>query len=108
MSIVPRCARDARGLRETTIRAWADEGVLVVAKRAPRLLLDAISVREVSDLMRQLRAAGKQRDLLDEIGRRLRDQALIERHDFQEILAEMRCGERTVRRPLPDIDAGEQ
>jgi hypothetical protein len=103
-TVRPVTAAKLLGLSEKTVRAWADQGVLVVARRAPRLLLDAISLHQVSHLVRQLRAAGKHRDLLDEVGRRLRDQALIEQGDFQESLAQLRRGEGTVLRPLPDID----
>jgi DNA-binding transcriptional MerR regulator len=92
------------GLSEKTIRTWADQGVLTVAEREPRLLLDAASVHEVSHFIRQLREAGKNRDLLDEIGRRLHDQAVIEDDDFKESLAQMRRGEVEVLRPLPKPD----
>ena len=93
------------GLSEKTIRTWADQGVLAVAEREPRLLLDAASVHEISHFIRQLRAAGKNRDLLDEIGRRLHDQALTEQDDFQESLAQLRRGEGVILRPLPSPDA---
>ena len=53
-------------------RARAKEGVLAVAQRAPRLLLDVRSVHEVSHILRDLRALGKDRDLLDEVWRRER------------------------------------
>jgi DNA-binding transcriptional MerR regulator len=92
------------GLSEKTIRTWANQGVLTVTEREPRLLLDAASVYEVSHFIRQLRAAGRNRDLLDEIGRHLHDRALIEDDDFQESLAEMRRGEVEVLRPLPKPD----
>ena len=107
-TVRPVTAAKLLGLSEKTVRAWADQGVLVAARRAPRLLLDAVSVHQVSHLVRQLRAAGKHRDLLDEVGQKLRDQALIEQDDFQESLAQMRRGEGTVLRPLPGIDGGGQ
>jgi hypothetical protein len=61
------------------VRAWAQEGVLAVAQRAPRLLLDVRSVHEVSHILRDLRALGRDRDLLDEVWRRLSDATLLER-----------------------------
>ena len=99
---------EAARLEREDVRAGADQGVLVVAKCAPRLLLDAVSLHQVNHLVRQLRAAGKHRDLLDEVGRPLRDQAVIEQDDFQESLAQMRRGEGTVLHPLPGIDVDEQ
>jgi hypothetical protein len=101
-TIRPVIAAKLLGLSEKTVRAWAEQGVLTIAKRTPRLLLDATSVHEVSHFIEQLRRAGRNRDLLDEIGRRLHDQALIEQDDFQESLAQIRRGEGIIIRPLPD------
>ena len=86
-------------LTEKTIRAWSDEGVLAKASESPRLLLDAEQVHRVWHLVRELRAAGKSRGLLDEVYRRLTDAALLERDDLQESLAQMRRGEGTVLVP---------
>ena len=104
-TVRPVIAASLLGLSEKTIRVWAEQGVLTIARRAPRLLLDATSVHEVSHLIRQLRAAGMHRDLLDEVLRRLSDQALIEQDDFQESLAQMRRGEGVILRPLPQPNA---
>jgi hypothetical protein len=79
----------------------AKEGVLAVAQRAPRLLLDVRSVHEVSHIVRDLRAVGRDRDLLDEVWRRLSDAALLERPDLRESIEQMRRGEGQVLRPLP-------
>lgn len=105
-TVRPVIAAKLLGLNEKTIRAWVDKGVLVAAERDPRLLLDAVSVHEISHILRQLRAAGQHRDLLDEVWRRLNDQALIDRDDFQESLAQMRRGEGITlyTPPEPDTD----
>ena len=55
-TIRPVVAARLLGLSEKTVRAWAQEGVLAVAQRAPRLLLDVRSVHEVSHILRDLRA----------------------------------------------------
>jgi hypothetical protein len=54
---------------------------------------------------RRRKALGKDRDLLDEVWRRLSDAALLERPDFIESLRQMRRGEGTVLRPLRQNDA---
>lgn len=100
-TIRPGIAAGVLGLSEKTIRAWVDEGVLVIVQRSPRLLLDVQSVHVVSHLIRELRAAGKERDLLDEVWRRLQDQALLDRDDLRESLTQMRKGQGRVLRPLP-------
>ncbi len=95
-TIRPVIAAKLLGLSVKTVTAWANRGVLTIAQREPVLMLDIESVHEVSHLIRQLRALGKGRDLLDEVWRRLNDQALIESDDFQERLAQMRRGEGIV------------
>jgi hypothetical protein len=104
-TIRPVIAARLLGLSEKTVRAWAQEGVLAVAQRAPRLLLDVRSVHEVSHIVRDLRALGRDRDLLDEVWRRLSDAALLERPDLRESIEQMRRGEGHVLRPLPGNDA---
>ena len=81
-------------------RARAKEGVLAVAQRARRLLLDVRSVHEVSHIVRDLRALGQDRDLLAEVWRRLGDAALLERPGLRESIEQMRRGEGQVLRPL--------
>ena len=104
-TIRPVIAARLLGLSEKTVRAWAAQGVLTVAQRTPRLLLDVQSVHVISHIVRDLRALGKDRDLLDEVWRRLSDAALLERPDFSESLGQMRRGEGAVLRPLRQNDA---
>ena len=104
-TIRPVIAARLLGLSEKTVRAWAAQGALTVAQRTPRLLLDVQSVHVISHVVRDLRAVGKDRDLLDEVWRRLSDAALLERPDFSESLGQMRRGEGTVLRPLRQNDA---
>jgi hypothetical protein len=104
-TIRPVIAARLLGLSEKTVRAWAAQGALTVAQRTPRLLLDVQSVHVISHIVRDLRALGKDRDLLDEVWRRLSDAALLERPDFSESLGQMRRGEGTMLRPLRQNDA---
>jgi hypothetical protein len=104
-TIRPVIAASLLGLSEKTIRAWAAAGVLAVARRSPRLLLDVRSVHAVSHLVSELRAAGQDRDLLDQVWRRLADAALLERDDLQESLGQMHRSEGRVLRPLPTDSA---
>ncbi len=100
-TIRPVIAARLLGLSERTVRTWAQQGVLTVARRSPRLLLDVRSVHTISHLIRELRDAGKERDLLDEVWRRLNDAALLDRDDLQESLEQMRRGKGRVLRPIP-------
>jgi len=104
-TVRPVIAARLLGLSEKTVRAWANQGVLAVAQRAPRLLLDVRSVHEVSHILRDLRALGRDRDLLDEVWRRLSDAALLEHPGLRESIEQMRRGEGQVLRPLPGNDA---
>ena len=52
-------------------------------------------------LVGDLRRAGQKRGLLDEVFRRLADDALAERDDLAESLAQMRRGAGRVVRPAP-------
>jgi hypothetical protein len=102
-TIRPVLAARLLGLSEKTMRAWAAAGVLAVAQRSPRLLLDVRSVHTVSHLVSELRAAGQDRDLLDQVWRRLADAALLDREDLRDSLDQMRRGEGRVLRPArPD------
>lgn len=105
-TIRPVIAARLLGLSEKTVRAWAAQGVLTVAQRSPRLLLDVHSVHAVSHIIRELRSLGKDRDLLDEVWRHLSDAALLERDDLRQSLEQMRRGEAHVLRPMPPEDAG--
>ena len=97
----PVVAAEILQLTEKTVRDWAHEGVLTVYQQRPRLLLDADRLHQVSHLVDDLRHAGKRRGLLDEVYRRLTDEALSRRDDLAESLAQMRRGEGHVVRPLP-------
>ncbi len=97
----PRIAAALLGVTEKTVRAWVGEGVLTAVATSPRLLLEPGRLHEVVHLVRDLRAAGATRGLLDEVYRRLADQALLEDPDLIESLAQMRRGEAVVLVPLP-------
>jgi hypothetical protein len=98
-TVRPVIAARLLGLSEKTIRTWAKQGVLAVARRSPRLLLDLQSVHQVRHIVTDLRALGKDRDLLDEVWRRLSDAALLDRPDLGESIEQMRRGEGRVLRP---------
>jgi len=100
-TIRPVIAARLLGLSEKTVRAWAAAGVLPIVQRSPRLLLDVRSVHAVSHLISELRAAGQDRDLLDQVWRRLEDAALLDRDDMRESLDQMRRGEGRILRPRP-------
>jgi hypothetical protein len=87
------------GLSEKTVRASAAAGVLAVAQRSPRLRLDVRTVHAVGHLISELRAAGQDRDLPDQVRRRLEDTALVDRDDLRESLDQMRRGKGRVLRP---------
>jgi hypothetical protein len=99
-TVRPVIAARLLGLSEKTVRTWAAEGVLDIAQQSPRLLLDVRSVHAVSHVVRDLRALGQDRDLRDEVWRRLSDAALLEREDLQESLDQMRRGEGRALRPI--------
>jgi len=105
-TIRPVIAARLLGLSERTVRAWAAAGVLAVARHSPRLLLDVRSVHAVSHLVSELRAAGQDRDLLDQVWRRLEDAALLDRDDLRESLDQMRRGEGRVLRPRASDETG--
>ncbi len=98
-TVRPVIAARLLGLSERTVRAWAKQGVLTVAQRSPRLLLDLQSVHDVRHMVQDLRVLGKDRDLLDEVWRRLSDAALLDRADLSESMEQMRRGEGRVLRP---------
>ena len=98
-TIRPVIAARILGLSEKTVRVWAAAGVLAIARRTPRLLLDVRSVHAVSHLVSELRAAGQDRDLLDQVWHRLEDAALLDRDDLHDSVDQMRRGEGRVLRP---------
>jgi DNA-binding transcriptional MerR regulator len=99
-TIRPVIAAKLLGLSEKTIRAWASQDVIAVSQRTPRLLLDLQSVHRISHILRELREHRQDRDLLDEVWRRLNDSALLEREDLQESIGQMHQGEGRVLRPI--------
>ena len=101
-SVRPVIAAKVLGLSEKTVRAWAAAGLLSTRQRSPRLLLDVPSVHEVSHILRAVRAEGLDRDLLEHVWHRLEDQALLNRDDLQESIAQMRRGEVIVLPPADD------
>jgi hypothetical protein len=55
--------------------------------------LDVRRLYEVIALVRELRAAGQTHDLLNKVWQRLADNAVLERPDLRESLAQMRRGD---------------
>ncbi len=98
-TIRPVIAARLLGVSEKTIRAWAADGVLRVAARKPRLLLDVHAVHVISHILRDLRTRGRDRHLLEEVWRRLSDDALLERDELKESIEQMRHGDGRVLRP---------
>jgi hypothetical protein len=104
---VPIAAR-LLGVSDKTVRAWVNEGVLTSQTQHPRLLLDAERLHAILQYVRDLRARGRDRDLLTILWQRLQDQALLDRDDLTESLEQMHTGrvapaltleeERAVRR----------
>jgi DNA-binding transcriptional MerR regulator len=101
--IRPRIAAGLLGVSERTVRSWTTAGVLTPAE-APsrRLQLEPVRLHEVMHLVRDLRAAGHDRNLLDTLWYRLRDRALLEREDFAESLEQILRGEGEIlSKPAP-------
>lgn len=94
----PVVAGELLDLTEKTVKAWAREGVLAIHSQEPRMLLDTMRLHEVLHLVSDLRRAGKNRGLLDEVHRRLSDQSLLDRSDLAFSLEEMRSGKGRVVR----------
>jgi len=92
-AVRPVIAATLLGLTEKTVRAWVHEGVLTARTERPRLLLDPSRLHDVWHLVRDLKAAGQHRGLLEELYHRLADAALLEREDLQASLEQMRRGE---------------
>jgi hypothetical protein len=90
------------GISEKTVRAWVDAGVLKAASERPRLVLDLASVHTVGHLLDELRAPGKDRDLLDAVWHCLIDRSVLDRDDVAESFEQMRRGQGRVLRHRPD------
>ncbi|MEV6984712.1 hypothetical protein AB0M95_26110 [Sphaerisporangium sp. NPDC051017] len=85
-----------------TVRAWVKEGVLTSVQAKPRLMLDAERLYAVATLVRDLREAGRSRNLLQAVWRRLEDDGLLESDELAEGLEQMRKG---AGRPWREIRA---
>jgi hypothetical protein len=99
-AVRPVIAAKILGLSERTVRTWAAAGLLSSRQRSPRLLLDVPSVHLISHILREVRADGLDRDLLEHVWRRLEDRALLDRADLQESIEQMRRGDVVVLRPI--------
>jgi hypothetical protein len=104
-SVRPVIAAKILGLSEKTVRAWAAAGLLAAGQGSPRLLLDVPSVHAISHVLREVRADGLERDLLDHVWHRLEDRALLDRMDLRESIEQLRRGDVVVLRPLADEDS---
>ena len=100
-----RIAGSILGLSERTVRAWLREGVLEARTTEPRVLLDPERLHQVWHLVRELREAGKERGLLDEVWRRISDERTLADPDLIESLAQMRRGETEVVIPRASADS---
>jgi hypothetical protein len=77
---------------DKTVRAWAEDGLLTSRAVRPRRLLDAERLHTVLRFLDDLRAAGQDRDFRDNLWIRLQDEALLDRADLAESLAQMNAG----------------
>jgi len=101
----PRIAAELLGLSEKTVRTWVDEGVLApAADPSSRLLLDPKQLYLVLRVVTELRAAGQNRDLLDEVYHRLVDETWLTRSDLTESLKQMARGEGTTLVAKPSAE----
>jgi phage terminase Nu1 subunit (DNA packaging protein) len=80
------------GVSEPTVRSWTRRGLLVYADGQDGGL-DVRRLYEVIALVRELRAAGQTHDLLNKVWYRLADNAVLERLDLRDSLAQMRRGD---------------
>jgi hypothetical protein len=80
-------------LSPRTITTWANEGVLRVVAHKPKQV-DPVQLHQVKHLVEELRAAGRNRDLVTAVWYRLQDQAALDREDLAESLEQFRRGEK--------------
>jgi DNA-binding transcriptional MerR regulator len=80
------------GVSEPTVRSWTRRGLLVYADGQDGGL-DVGRLYEVIAFVRELRDAGETHDLLNKVWRRLADNAVLERPDLRDSLAQMRRGD---------------
>ncbi|MEJ8662279.1 hypothetical protein [Streptomyces sp. MS1.AVA.4] len=79
-------------LSDRTVRTWADEGILDVVSEHPQRV-DPVRLHRVWHLVRELRAAGRNRDLVSAVWYRLQDEALLDRGDLTTSLRQLRKGQ---------------
>jgi DNA-binding transcriptional MerR regulator len=81
------------GLSVPTIRAWIDRGLLEdISNSSPRLV-KLQSVLKVRPIVRELRALGHDRNLLEAILARVEDERTLSDRRMRKSLDEMRSGE---------------
>lgn len=77
-----------------TIASWAEQGLLIeVDDGSPRRKFDPVRLHQVRHVVRQLREAGRSRNLLDAIWFHLEDQVLLECEDLMHSMQQMREGD---------------
>lgn len=95
----PVIAARLLNLSRKTVEAWAKEGLLTAASGShKRLMLDPERLHTVLHLVRDLRARGRDRNLIEAVWYRLSDQALLDRPDLAESIEQMKRGEGRVAR----------
>ncbi|MFC7841887.1 hypothetical protein [Streptomyces sp. NPDC057382] len=87
-----KIAASLLALSDRTVRTWVDEGVLSLASKHPQRL-DPVQLHRVLHLVRELRTAGRNRDLINAVWTRLQDAALLDREDMKTSLRQLRKGE---------------
>lgn len=91
-----KVAAELLELSVPTVRSWLEKGVLTEAevKTSTVMQLDPRRLHDVLHLVHALRAQGaKAHELMDKVWWRLSDQAVLDREDLQESLAQMRRGD---------------
>lgn len=79
-------------LSDRTVRTWVEEGVLSLVSDSPQRI-DPTRLHQVLHLVRDLRAAGHKRDLINAVWYRLQDAALLDREDLKASLQQLRKGQ---------------
>ena len=81
------------GLSVPTIRAWIDHGLLDEVRRVSPRRVTLASVLEVRPIVRELRALGRDRNLLEAVLARVEDERALSDRKLRKSLDEMRSGE---------------
>ncbi|WP_329468713.1 hypothetical protein [Streptomyces sp. NBC_01431] len=87
-----KIAASLLALTDRTVRTWVAEGVLSLASEHPQRV-DPIQLHRVLHLVKELRAAGRNRDLINSVWNRLQDAALLDREDLKTSLRQLREGQ---------------